>query len=198
MAAISVLLDSKLLATVNSSEYDVVSVQVHGTKIDTEFAMLEMSGGKHPEKGDSTHLIWINGHVLGPGQRIEVRFEETGETFPKGKTIDELFPKNEASSEPVDFKPTEAIFTELRAMPHLRESYSFKLQGAVGTEFIGSTAAADHGFGFSLLWNSFHPERASYSLHAYTLSELEARSTLRDFVQEYVEAPYALNLQVDA
>ncbi len=196
MPAISVLVDGERMATVNTSGYDAVSVHIHGTRIDDEFATLEMSGGTYPEKGESTHLIWINGHELRPGQQIEVRFQETGETWPPGKTIEELFPARKDAEESVDFKPREAIFVELRAKPSRREGFSFQLRSSAGASFAGSTGPMDHGFGFGLLWNSNRPERARHSLHAYTLGELESRSPLRYFIREYVEASYAVTLQV--
>jgi hypothetical protein len=198
MPAIAVLLDHELLATVNTSGYDVVSVCVHGTRIDDGFATLEMSGGAYPDSGESTHLIWINSKELRPGQRVEVHFRETGETFPAGKTIRELFPEEQDGEEPVEFVPTEAVFAELRTRPLLRAGFSFELQGSAGNSFAGRTAPEDHGFGFNLLWNSHRAQRAGYSLHAYTLDDLEQRTDVEDYVREYVEAPYALTLRVDA
>lgn len=198
MPAISVLLNGELLATVNTKGYDVVSVHIHGTKTDDEFAILEMSGGTYPNNGESTHLIWINSLELWPGQRLEVRLQESGETLPAGKTIEELFPEEADTEVPADFAPTEAMFTALRAKPLRREEFSFQFLGSTGTSFVGKTASTDHGFGFSLVWNSNRPERACCSLHAYTLDELENRTPMRDFVNEYVRAPYTGSLRTDA
>ncbi len=198
MPAICVLLDGVLLATVNTYGYDVVSVHVHGTRIDDDIATLEMSGGSYPKDAESTHLIWINSLELRPGQQIEVRFQETGETFPQGKTIDELFPGESTDGTSTDFRPTEGMFDELRAKPSHRDSVSLRLLSSTGTTFVGQTASSDHGFGFSLVWNSYHVNRAHNSLHAYTLDELESRKPMRDFVNEYVNVPYAVTLQVDA
>jgi hypothetical protein len=198
MPAICVLLDGELLATVNTYGYDVVSVHVHGTKIDEEFAALEMSGGSYPGQGESTHLIWINSRELQPGQQIEVRFQETGETSPQGKTIDELFPEKAEGDELADFKPTDAMFAELRAEPSRRDGFAFELLDSTGGSFAGRTAITDHGFGFSLVWNSQRPNRASHALHAYNLDELESRAPMRDFVREYIQAPFATTLRVDA
>jgi hypothetical protein len=198
MPAISVLLDGEPLVTVSTIGYDVVSVHVHGTRTDAEFATLDVSGGAYPATGEPMHLIWISSHELRPDQLIEVRFEEAGETSHRGKTIEELFPEEQAAEEPVDFKPTEAMFAELRGKPLLRNGYSFRLRGSIGEPFAGTTAPADHGFAFNLVWNSHRPQRASHSLHAYTLDELEKRSPLRDFIREYIEVPYAIALQIAA
>lgn len=196
MPAISVLLDGELLATVNTSGYDVVSVDVHGLRIGEEFAELDMRGGTHPENEKSTHFVWINRRVLQPGQQIEVRFSEAGETLHRGETLEELFPDKKNTELPEGFKSREAAFAELRAEPSRRDGCTLKLRSSAGASFVGSTAPTDHGFGFSLTWNSFRPARASYSLGAYTLDELETRAPLTDFIREYVETPHVVNLQV--
>jgi hypothetical protein len=197
MPAISVLLDGELLAVVNTTGYDVVSVHVHGTRVEEDFAAIEMSGGAYPENAESTHLIWINSHGVRPGQQVEVRFQESGETLRPGKTIHELFPEQSDTNEETDFTPTEAMFAELKARPPLRDGFSFQLRGSNGTAFAGRTAPADHGFGFSFAWNSYRPSRVSESLHSYTLEALEHRTPMSDFVRQYIEAPYAVTLRVD-
>lgn len=195
---ISVLLDGELLARVNTTGYDVVSVGVHGTRIDEEFATLDMSGGAYPENRESTYLIWINRQTLRPRQQIEVRLEENGETLRAGKTIEELFPAARDAEEQGHFYRTDALFAELRAMPLRRGGFSFQVGNSTGASYAGRTAPADHGFGFSLLWNSYRPERARCALHAYTLEELQNRRPMRDLIREYVEAPCAVTLRVDA
>ena len=198
MPALCLLLDGELLATVNTKGYDVVSVHVHGTRTDVEFATLEMSGGIYPGNGESTHLVWVNHRELPPSQRVEVRFQEKGETHPRGKTIEELFPEETEGEEPVEFKPTEAMVAELRSKPTLRSGYELQFAGTSGATFSGRTAPSDHGFSFTVVWNSHRPNRASLSLHGYTIDELESRAPMRDFVREYIEAPHSAALRVDA
>ncbi|TDM08970.1 MAG: hypothetical protein C4K60_06315 [Ideonella sp. MAG2] len=199
LPAISVYLDGERLATVNTDGFDVISVHVHGTKTDAEFATLEMSGGCYPEIGESTHLIWIDSQTLIHGQLVEIRFEDEGETNPPGKTIDQLFPDEdkEAEPEPSDFNPPAAMFADLRAKPQIRHGFAFQLSSSSGANFVGSTANSDHGFGFSVIWNSQRPSRAGYSLHAYTLDELESRSAMRDYLREYIQYPSSVTLRVE-
>jgi hypothetical protein len=198
MPAICVLIDGELIATVNITGYDVVSVNVHGTKIDDEFAALGMSGGSYPEHGESTHLVWINSLKLQPGQQIEVRFQETGDTSPQGKTINELFPEGAEKDDPADFKPTEVMFAQLRTKPSRRDRFILELLGSTGSSFAGGTVITDHGFGFNFVWNSHRQNQARQSLHAYSLDELESRAPIRYFVSEYIQVPYTARLRVTA
>lgn len=199
MPSLSVQLDGTFLARVNTDGYDVLSVHVHGTRIDDDSAELEMSGGSYPDGGESTHLIWINSMPLRPGQEVEVVFGEDGETSHAGKTIAELFPnENSEPEQPEDFRPTAEMFAELRAKRVLRDGYLLTLSASTGTVFVGRTENTAHGFGFTIVWNSHRPGRANLSLHSYTLENLEQKTPMLDHVREYIEPVQAVRLRVDA
>lgn len=183
MPALSVSIDGVTLATVSTDGYDVLSVRAGGTRIDNELATLDLSGGSYPEFGESTYLTWISDVPLQAGQVVTVTFLETASSSHGGKTIEELFP-DEPPSTQTDFKPTAEMFAELRATPTLRDRFSFRLVSSSGTNFAGETAPDEHGFGFTVLWNSSSPERASASLHSYTLNNLEARGPMNNHVEE--------------
>jgi hypothetical protein len=132
---------------------------------------------------------------LRPGQRINVVFVENGKSSHPGKAIEELFP-DEPSITRTDFKPTAEMFEELRAKPKLREKFSFRLFSSSGASFVGESAPSEHGFGFTVLWNSFHPERATVSLHTYTLESLETRSSLNYLFEEKIAYGGSIELHV--
>jgi hypothetical protein len=196
--AISVSLNGQLLASVATDGYDVISVHVHGIRTDSEFATLDMSGGSYPEGQESTYLTWVNSTLLAPGDSVEVRFTESGQTSHPGKTIDELFPDEPGDSERKDFKATPEIFTELRAKPQLRGGYGFSLALPSGSLYEGRTNDAEHGFGFSVVWNSHRPERANVSLHSYTIDSMEHQQPMRDHAREYIAPANTVRLQVAA
>lgn len=183
MPALRVSIDGVMLATVSTDGYDVMSVRAGGTRIDDGLATLDLSGGSYPETGESTYLTWISDVPLQVGQVVTVTFLEAALNSHAGKTIEELFP-NEPPSTQTDFKPTAEMFSELRAMPTLRDRFSFHLVSSSGTNFTGETTPDEHGFGFTVLWNSHHPERASASLHSYTLNNLEACGPMSNHVEE--------------
>lgn len=183
MPALTVSIDGVTLATVSTDGYDVMSVRAGGTRVDENLATLDLSGGSYPESGDSTYLTWISDVPLQAGQVVTVAFLDAALTSRAGKTIEELFP-DEPPSAQTDFKPTADMFAELRAMPTLRDKFSFRLVSSSGTNFAGETTPDEHGFGFTVLWNSHHPERARASLHSYTLNNLESHGPMNDHVDE--------------
>lgn len=185
MPALSVSIDGVMLATVSTEGFDVMSVRASGTRIDDGLATLDLSGGCYPEGSESTYLTWINDLLLQAGQVVRVTFLEAASSSHAGKTIEELFP-DEPFPTQTDFKPTAEIFTELRAMPMLREKFSFRLALSSGTDFVGESAPDEHGCGFTVLWNSSNPERARASLHSYTLENLEARGAMNNHVEEKI------------
>jgi hypothetical protein len=197
MPSISVCLDDEELVCVRTDGYEVMSVSVSGTRVEDEFAELYMSGGSYPEQGESTHLIWLNSLPILPGQVVKVNVAEDGETSEAGKTIDELFP-DEASSDPIDFKPTTEMFAELRARSSRRPGYRFEIQLSSGTNVLAETTPDEHGFGFSVLWNSHRPERASVSLHSYTIDSMEHRTPMKYHVQEHLKPGQSASVKVDA
>jgi len=185
MPALNIFLAGATIATVCTDGYDVLSVRAGGTQVDDDLATLDVSGGSYPDDGQSTYLTWVSDLPLLPGQVVEVSFLETGSTSHRGKTIEELFPA-ETPTEPTDFKPTSEMFAELRNRPKLHDKFSFRLVSSIGTIFIGETTTDEHGFGLSVVWNSFHPERARVSLHSYTLDGLESHGPMNDHVEECI------------
>lgn len=175
MPALRVSIDSTPIATVCTDGYDILQVRVHGTRIDEDLATLEVTGGNYPEQGESTYLTWINELPLTAGQIVTVAFLEDSPTSHPGKTIDELF-RDEPPIAQADFQPFAKICEKLRAQPKLREKFSFRLASSSGNAFAGETTPDEHGFGFTVLWNWLHPERARVSLHSYTIESLEART----------------------
>jgi hypothetical protein len=186
MPALSVSVDGVALATVSTDGYDVVSVRAGGTQVDDDPATLQLDGGSYPKHGEASYLTWISDAPLQTGQVVTVSFLETASSSHAGKTIEELFP-DEPLSKQNDLKPTSDVFAELRAMPTLRDKFAFRLVSSSGTNFAGETARDEHGFGFTVLWNSFHPERVRASLHSYTLNSLEARGPMNNHVEEKLQ-----------
>lgn len=185
MPALSVSIDGITVATASTDGYDVMSVRAGGTQIDDDLATLDLSGGSYPENDESTHLTWISDLPLHTGQVVTVSFLESASTSHAGKTIEELFP-DEPPVTQTDFTPTTEMYMELRARPKLRDKFSFRLVSPSGTSFIGETTPDEYGFGFSVLWNSYHPERARVSLHSYTLDSLEAHGPMNNHVEENI------------
>lgn len=175
--ALSVLINGVPIATVCTDGYDVLSARASGTHVDDELATLDISGGSYPSGAESNHLIWVNEIPLRSGQLVTVLFLESAPSSHAGKTIEEAFP-DEPPVTQTDFTLTPQLFAEVRARPMLRDGFSFRVRSSSGTTFVGKTAPDEHGFGFTVLWNSSSPERARVSLHSYTLDSLEVHGPM--------------------
>lgn len=197
MLSIAISLDGTHLAPVCCDGFDVVSVRVGGTRVEEECATVGMSAGAYPDQGESTNLMWVNEVAVLPGQTVAVSLLEASIMSHSGKTIAELFPDEERSNVD-DFKPTPEMFQELRVKPRHRDGWSFWLSSTPGTLYTGRTAPEEHGFGFSVLWNMHRPERASVSLHSYTIDSLEHQTPMHDHVREHLQLGQSVAITVDA
>lgn len=197
MPALSVSIDGILVAVVSTEGNDVVSVRVSGTRLEEDLAHLELSGGPPPREGRSTHLTWVNSLPINAGQTITVSFLASGESSVPGLTIEEMFPGEEMpGTEDIDFKPNTDIFADLRSRHQFRDKWVLKLRSSNGLKFNGETNVDDHGFGFTVLWNSFYPERARLSLHSYTLEDLEKKGPMKYFAEEKLLLGGTVDLEV--
>jgi hypothetical protein len=196
--ALSISLDEVVLATVSCVGLDVVAASVSGTRIDEEFATLGFTGGSYPGNGESAHFIWVNEVALLPGQRVGVSFLREASTSHQGLTIDELFPDGESTDGRERFEPTPEMFDDLRGREKLREGYLLHYASTPGTAYAGRTSEDKHGFGLTVLWNSFRPERVSVSLHSYALHSVEKCSPGQYHVQEHLQVGHSVSLEIKA
>ena len=191
MPALHVSIDGNPIATVSTEGNEVLALSIHGSLVEEEFAHLDIDGGPQGK-----YLAWIPQLPIKAGQSVLVQFLEHGESSCAGKTIEEMFPEEEVDRD-MDFTSTAQQFAELRSKPKARERFSFNLSS--GEICLSSeTRSDDYGFGFTVLWNSFHPERARFSLHSYTLDELESKAPMNYLAQERLNLGGEVKLVVSA
>jgi len=198
MPSLRLSLNGQCLAEVDVTGLDVLTVHVSGARVDAELANLTMTGGTYPKNVAPTFLIWLDDStVLNEGDRVEVSFNVVGSTSHAGKTIDELFPEEaEAPDETNILDLLPQVIDELRAEPYGRAGYRFAMESPRAPRYEGATGEGDHGFGLSVLWDSSRPDRASASLHTYTLDDLEHRRPSQNRVYERLAIGDAVSLQV--
>ena len=130
MPSIAVFVDGALMARVNSEGLDILTVNVGSTKADETLATIEFSGGKYPDDGDSSHLIWLNELQLSSGQTVRVLVSASGDTTAPGRTLEELYP--DLPEEKEGPMPTRSqLIAEVSKRPHFREGYSFTLRSSL-------------------------------------------------------------------
>jgi len=171
MPALSVTLNGEDLVTVATDGFDVIDVGISGDLLGPQHATLRISGGSHPDGQAFRYLIWENERTLVPGDFVRVVFLAKGTSSRPGKTIEELYPGKEPSpKEP--FARVEDVVRELKRRPKAFESLAFEFTDPDGATVRASTSPNEHGYAFTVLWNSHRPERARASAHTYTLDSL--------------------------
>jgi len=109
-----------------------------------------------------------------PGDTLSVTFLAAGATSQRGKTIDELHP-DKMPTEHKPFAPIEEVIQELKLQPRAFDALAFEFIGPDGGRVQAQTTTEEHGYCFTVLWNSHRPERARVSAHTYTLDSLVAK-----------------------
>ena len=196
MPLLSVSVDGVQVAAVTTDGLDVLTANLGGTKIDEEFAHLELSGGKYPSEGESTHLIWLNGLVVKSGQRIRVEIDASGASSHAGKTINELFP--EETEEPESSPLLSAVVDILEHRPKVRSDYHFAINASQGESCTARISLEEHGFGVSFLWNSVSADRVSASLHTYSLEQLRSGGGFTYHWRKHLRAGEWAEISIDA
>jgi hypothetical protein len=171
MPALSVTLNGEHLVSVATDGFDVIDVGVSGDLLGPEHATLRISGGSYPDGQESQYLIWEDERALVPGDSVSVVFLAKGATSRPGKTIEELYP-GEKPTHKEPFTPAEEMVRQLKQRPKAFESLAFEFTGPDDATVRASTGPREHGYAFSVLWNSHRPERARASAHTYTLDSL--------------------------
>jgi hypothetical protein len=170
MPALSVTLNGEFLVSVATPGFEIVEVGVTGDLLGPQHATLRISGGSYSERKQQHHLIWDQ-RTLVPGDSVTVGFLAEGSTSEPGKTIEELYQGDKpVTSEP--FAPPEDVVKELKLRPKAFQSLAFEFVGADGAHVKGHTSPDEHGFAFTVLWNSHRIDRARVALHTYTLDSL--------------------------
>lgn len=172
--ALAVSLNGELLATVSTLGLNVVSVHVHGDMNGPELASIEVHGGLYGEAKDNKHLIWIDHREIRHEDEVAVTLLQDARESHAGRTIGELYPEDELPKQ--SEKSHEEVFDHLSKQPKMREGFSFQLMPPTGEPIVARTATEDHSFGFSVLWNWMHPDRARVSLHSNSLENILGRT----------------------
>src|SRR5258706_15046497 len=112
-----------------------------------------------------------------------------------GKTIDEFFPDAKEPMGP--WQPLEQMFQELSQKPKVRDRFSFHVVGPEDEVISFTTCAGDHSFGFSILWNWLHPERARVSLSSNSLDSIAKKIGGTDHANFVLSFGQRVKLRVD-
>jgi hypothetical protein len=197
MPFLSVTVDDTVVATVDTSGRDVITVRVGGSRDDDDFADLSVTGGIYARQGVTEHRVWLDRLILTVGQTVGVAL--LGEATPHGdgKTLKELYPESEAHEAPTPVD-REQLAAEIRQLPLVREGFTLRLVSPDGSSTNYSTAPGDHGFGFNVLWNNINPDRASVLLACYTIDSVATDKPGRTLASQKIPLHGEIQLQLVA
>lgn len=197
MPAFSIFLDNTLLARVCTDGFEVLAIQAGGVRSDNELADINMSAGSYVDEQEKIHLIWINSQPISANQELRIEYSVDGFNSHEGKTIEEMFP-DDATNPVSDSASVADVLAEFWQRPSVRDGYSFDVRLPNGESIRSKSSSEDLGFGFSVLWNSYKPGRASVSLHTYTRESMEQSSPGTDHVRAYLRPGQEVSIKISA
>lgn len=196
MPGFIVSLNGKSLLAVSTEGLNVLSVRVHGDLISPEFALIDVSGGHYEDEKNKMHRIWLNDQEIGPGDEVEVEFQEETSTSVPGKTIEELYPDEKPQMGPG--QSIEEIFKDLAKKPKARNKFAFRVEPPLGEAMNSCTEPNDHSFCFSVLWDWTRPNFARVSLNSNSLENIEKRQGGTEHARFRLQPGQRVNFRVSA
>lgn len=171
MTSLVVSINGKLIAAVSRAGCNIIAVQVHGDVKSEELAQLQVIGGSYESKESDTHLIWVNDHEIKEGDEVVILFSETAETSHPGKTIDELFTQPEQEEKYT--QSMDDLFSEIAAMPKLKEGVSFELAFSSGDLIRSNLIPDEYSFHLSAMWRWIAPDEVNVSLTSNSIEGIK-------------------------
>lgn len=173
MPGFRVSVNGKEIAAVSTDDLNIISIRVHGDVLGEELAGLQVLGGSYKGDDSDTHLIWVDEYAIKENDEVEIIFHESIKSSCIGKTIDELHPESESSSE--EDQAIDELFNDLSIQQKKRNYLSIRLQPSSGEPVIARTNTDDFSFHWSVMWKWLHPEKASVWLTSNTLEDIKER-----------------------
>lgn len=187
MPALRLSIDEKTMATVCTDGYDLVTARVWGTRVDDEYALVEMSAGTYPQDGEPTDVTWLSMMTLAPGQVVSIELLDAAPTEPAGKSFDDTYPDTDkADLQVMDFNPDPARLAELKAAAPVRDGHAFELSTKDGT-VSAVVGPQEHGFGFTSTWHVAQPDEVRLSVITYSLDSMASRQPGRTTICETLQ-----------
>jgi len=199
MPALRISIDETHVLTVSADGLDLVDVRVSATKVESDLAAVEVHGGSYSKPDESRFLFWLEHRPLQAGQRVSVEFSQDGESSWPGKTVEELYPDEQAETEETQspFPSREAMLDQLTLRAHEHDRLSCKVN--LPTRSVeAETEPEEHGYAFGVSWHSHRPNRARVSLHTYSIESMRLNENGVSHVQESLSFGESVSLEVGA
>jgi hypothetical protein len=180
MPFVRVSVDQMVDASIDTHGKDMVSVLVSGSLVNDAGASLAVNGGTYGSETETNHLTWID-QPLQLGQVVRVELLASAMEVGKGKTLEEMYPRDPSDAEPTPSRSK--MISELAAMPLRRPAFSVRLSGPSNLSGSLESEPGELGFGFSVIWSMNRSNEANVALHAYSLETIRSKAHGRYAVQ---------------
>lgn len=172
MPSLRVELDGARVTTISLADGDIVHVSVHGALDRNPKAALDAAGGNY-EPGGRGYLTWAELPVPA-GAVLKVTLHEGCENPDEGKTLQELFPGEELSTQ-TDFTINDEMAAEIRARPQLHQAFSVQASTSRGEQAMAVSDTHNTSFTFHVVWDYTRPGQARVHLSTHCLDDIVAR-----------------------
>jgi len=172
MPSLRVELDGARVTTISLADGDIVHVSVHGALDRNPKAVLDAAGGNYGPGGRG-YLTWAELPVPA-GAVLKVTLHEACENPDVGKTLQELFPGEELSTQ-TDFTLNDEMVAEIRARPQLHQAFAVQAGTSRGEQAMAASDAHNTDFTFHVVWEYTSPDQARVHLSTRCLDDIVAR-----------------------
>ena len=173
MQGFRVVVNGAPVVTVSTEAMALLSVQIGGSRYETELARLAVDGMTDADEGRNS-LFWVPDTLMPESISVQVDFLESAVTSCPGKTMAEIHPDEPEIEIPTEFVVTAEMIDEIRSRPILRRRYAFELDSPAG-KVRDETIEEECEFSFLILWNKYHPERARVSVSGFSIDSVAAQ-----------------------
>ena len=196
MLAICIEHNGNRISSVNTGGFDVLAVNLSGSRDRREFATLNFSGVRS-SGGDKVSLTWISELMLHAGDVVSVSLLPPAEHSDQGKTLAELFPDEDWDGE-FAMPDMDEVMREAEARPCFHDAFCFSLDSSSGKRYAGTTRPPESQFALTVLWNFVEPEQAHMSLSSTSLENVRRREAGRKHVYERMRAGSSVSFRLIA
>lgn len=180
----------------------MLSIHASGTRCSDPFLTLHVQGQLLSDAGPRS-IVWMDEHPIRQGQRLEVKFTESGATTLQAMDPDGLHPPDpnlDAEIEELLEKgPAETMMNELRSRPWRNGPYSIEYGSTSGMAYAGHVQKDGYSVSLSVVWTHFVRQRSiRVALSSSTLDSLQNRRMPQRHVEETLDVGQSFTMVIDA
>lgn len=190
-----VRVNNEVVAAVSSENLNILSVRIHGDVLSSEIAALDVTGGYYGDPEETKHLIWVNDHELSELDEVEIKFQDITASSHAGKTIEEIYPEEDAPAEehPLDIAELAGF---LRDQPRLRNGFDLHVRISDADPQVFSMKDPGHSFFVSIMWDWKSVDSAKLSISSTTFQNIAERKSGADYLRRRLGGGQSVHVRI--